>query len=334
MGARAMSMTTPARLIKVRAANGAGHRRRGAGWAVGTSGVLTARHVLQPLLEGPSGHCIAVPDPSPESEVFDCALLWEDVGADLALLSVSEEQIESWSRAIGADHLSVLGDVPPDGIDATAIGYPDASLSRGFPVPEHVVGTLLPAAASVTGRMTLDVDTSVPAREGAWEGMSGAAVRDRHEGSRLLGIVTDVALARQQRRLLVTPIPAPQSDPEFALALRIVGAPTHLESSSAPLMRRLFRDLDASGRPMRLNDIRDIGVLGPRRARTDVDLRGNAYHPYVRRAVHQRLTQKVGQRAAGRDSRALFVAGPPMSGKSRMFRRGRLGGHASSGGSR
>lgn len=47
------------RLVKVRAGG------RGAGWAIGTRGVLTARHVIAPFLNATVAYCLAVPDPRP-----------------------------------------------------------------------------------------------------------------------------------------------------------------------------------------------------------------------------------------------------------------------------
>ena len=70
----------PSHLAKVRAG------RRGSGWAVGRQGVLTARHVVAPFLDRTVNYCLAVLDPSPQGQGFDCTVVYDDAQRDLALL--------------------------------------------------------------------------------------------------------------------------------------------------------------------------------------------------------------------------------------------------------
>jgi hypothetical protein len=110
------------RLVKVRAGE------RGAGWAIGARGVLTARHVVAPFLQGRADWCLAVPDPAPGAAVFDCTVAWEDEGRDLALLAVKDEQVSDWVAAVGPGPGPVLAEPGTAGVLAEAVGYPDASV--------------------------------------------------------------------------------------------------------------------------------------------------------------------------------------------------------------
>src|SRR3954447_8079933 len=83
------------RLVKVRAG------LRGAGWALGSRGVLTARHVIAPFLEGVEEGCLAVPDPRPGAPTFACAVIWDDPERDLALLRVESSRVDAWVAAVG-----------------------------------------------------------------------------------------------------------------------------------------------------------------------------------------------------------------------------------------
>ena len=96
MGAGAGAGLVEPRLVKVRAGE------RGSGWAVGTRGVLTARHVVAPFLDKRVDRCLAVPNPAPGAAVFDCEVAWQDAGRDLALLAVDHKQVAAWALAVGA----------------------------------------------------------------------------------------------------------------------------------------------------------------------------------------------------------------------------------------
>src|SRR6266487_1650980 len=141
----------PAGLVKVRSG------RRGSGWAVGAVGVLTARHVVEPLLRGQVDHCWAVLDPSPAGPGFDCEVVFEDGERDLALLRVFDEQASAWRLRLGAER-AVLAEPGSRGLQVEVIGFPNATLDRhGTPHPEAAEAVLLPAGGAVSGRMPLDV---------------------------------------------------------------------------------------------------------------------------------------------------------------------------------
>jgi hypothetical protein len=299
------------RLVKVRAGE------RGAGWAVGDRGVLTARHVAAPFLQGEVDRCLAVPNPAPGAAVFDCTVAWEDKDRDLALLAVNDEQVSDWAVAVGPGPGPVLAEPGTAGVSAEAVGYPNASVEDNFPHPELALGWLKPAGGAVSGRMPFDVDGSVPEDALLWQGMSGAVVRDREFG-RVLGVVVEVDEDRQQRRLYVAVLPDPDVDPGFAEALRLVGARPVLEASYAPMSRRLLEWSDAAGRPPTAGVSGDLHrVFGVRTARTDIDTHGDPYFPYADRDLDSAITWALDRRVSRDETRVLLLVGEAMTGKSR-----------------
>jgi tetratricopeptide (TPR) repeat protein len=305
------------RLVKVRAGS------RGSGWAVGPSGVLTARHVVEPFLTGraPDGTkvdwCVAVPDPAPGTPGFDCAVVWQNPALDLALLQVAAGHREQWARAMAGTPGPVLAEPGTGAVPAEVVGYPDLAVDGAQAAPELALGSLQPARGAVGGRMVFDVAASVPEDSAMWQGMSGAAVRDAH--GRLLGVVVQVDKQHQQRRLYVVPLPDPALDAAFGRALTQVGAPAVLEASDAPALRGLLALLDAAGRPYPVAALPELGDLGVRRSRTDVDTRGDPYYPYVHRDIDKELRAALGRRLDGAERRMLLLTGDAMAGKSRTL---------------
>ena len=298
------------RLVKVRAG------ARGSGWAVGTCGVLTARHVIAPFLDKQADRCLAVPDPAPGSAMFECTVIWQDPRRDLALLAVDQAKAGAWTAAVGRGHGPAVAEPGTDGLPAEAVGYPDATVDDDFPHPELVLGQLKPAGGAVSGRMPFDVEGGVPDDSKLWQGMSGAAVRDRPHG-RLLGVVVDVDADRQQRRLYVATLPDPAADAGFSAALAAVGAQPVMEAANAPAVRRLLAQWDQRGRPPVVREVTGLDVFGARKARTDIDTHGDPYYPYVARRLDLDLAVALDRRASGADTRVLLLVGEAMTGKSR-----------------
>jgi tetratricopeptide (TPR) repeat protein len=298
------------RLVKVRAG------ARGSGWAVGTCGVLTARHVIAPFLDKQADKCLAVPDPAPGSAMFECTVVWQDPGRDLALLAVDQAKAGAWTAAVGRGQGPAVAEPGTVGLPAEAVGYPDATLDDDFPHPELVLGQLKPAGGAVSGRMPFDVEGTVPDDSRLWQGMSGAAVRDRPHG-RLLGVVVKVDADRQQQRLYVAPLPDPAADTGFSAALAAVGAQPVMEAANAPAVRRLLAQWDQRGRPRVVGEVTGLDVFGARKARTDIDTHGDPYYPYVARRLDRDLALALDRRASGADTRVLLLVGEAMSGKSR-----------------
>jgi trypsin-like peptidase/tetratricopeptide repeat protein len=300
------------RLVKVRAG------RRGSGWAIGTRGVLTARHVVAPVLTGEVEWCVVAVDPTPQAPVFDCEVQWDDPDRDLAVLRLCrDEQLAAWSTAVGRGRPVVLAESGSQAITAEVVGYPEAVLAQRVPQPELAPGTLLPAQGALSGRMPFDVDSTVPALWWLWKGMSGAAVRD--DDQRVLGVVVNVDPDRQQRRLYVATLPDPTVDAGFTAALAAVGAATVLEASDAPVNREFLALLDQAGRPFSVAGVPELGRFGVRRSRTDVDTHGDPYYPYVSREIDEVLREALDRRVPGTERRALVVVGDAMAGKSRTL---------------
>ena len=270
------------RLVKVRAG------RRGSGWAIGTRGVLTARHVLKRFLAGEEESCVVTADPAPGAPVFDCEVTWDDADRDLAVLRIcQDDQVAAWSAAVSRGGPVVLAEPGSRAVNGDAVGYPDAVLDQRVPQPELAPGKLLPAQGVLSGRMPFDVDASVPADWRLWEGMSGAALRDG--SGRVLGVVIEVDPDRAQRRLYVAILPDPNLDTGFADALIAVGAPPAVQADDAPANRELLVLLDPGGRPYTVAAVPDLAGFGTRRSRTDVDTHGDPYYPYIHRDVDQVL---------------------------------------------
>lgn len=61
------------------------------------------------------------------------------------------------------------------------------------------------------------------------------------------------------------------------------------------------------------------GLYGARPARTDVNTHADPYYPYIRRSVDDELARSLDRRVDGSDRRPLVLAGPAMSGTSRMI---------------
>ena len=298
------------RLVKVRAGE------LGSGWAIGARGVLTARHVLRPFLDGRVDQCLAVPGPRPGAAGFDCTVVWQDPDRDIALLAVDEAQAARWAQAVGRGADPALADPGTGGLAAAAVGYPDATVDLDFTDPELVLGWLTPAGGAAFGRMAFDVDGGVPDSPVLWHGMSGAAVRDRPDG-RLLGLVVSVDADRERRRLYVALLPDPSADASFAAALTAVGARPILEAANGPAARRLLAVRDQSGRPPAVREVAALDVFGVRKARTDIDTHGDPYYPYVGRQLDRDLAGALDRRASGTETRVLLLTGEAMSGKSR-----------------
>lgn len=300
------------RLVKVRAGS------RGAGWAVGTRGVLTARHVIVPFLEHTVSHCLAVPNPRPGAREFDCTVLWEDKSRDLALLAVNDSQVAAWGAAVGSGSGLALAEPGTTTVQVESVGYPNAAIEKGHPHPLQAPGVLLPTGGAVSGQMPLDVDTSVPMDSALWHGMSGAVVRERGANGRLLGVVVKADPDHQHRRLYARPFPDPARDTDFAAALIAVGAVPVLEAANAPAVRRLLAVWDEAGRLFQCGEATELSLFGARKARTDVDTHGDPYYPYAQRSIDNDVVTALSRRVDGSDNRMLLLVGAAMSGKSRM----------------
>lgn len=321
--------------------------RRGAGWPIGASGILTAYHNIahhtpnqaveavgdEPPEEPTSSRfLVAVSDPSRGASTYSCTVIWSHPGLDLTILQVDPPHHAAWQATLSGLVPVVFAELGIDPLPVTATGFPAATLTDTdeYPAPDQIDATLLPLGGRpVTGRVPIDLITTPPDISTQWEGMSGAAVLEYRNGAhRLVAVVTDSTLTdngtndRERRRLHATPIPDPAHDRSFAAALAQVGITNPvLEDHHALRNRAIFDLLDPAGRPYLLSAVPQdqYGQLGPRRARTDIDQNGNPYYPYIHRRADRPLHSAVNDRANGRDSRAFILVGHPMTGKSRTL---------------
>jgi hypothetical protein len=312
----------PPQLVKVRAG------RRGSGWAIGHSGVLTALHVVRPYLAHPyhpetnaSGvRCLAVTGAPAGEDLFDCAVVWQREAADLALLQIANGRRDVWWARLIDEAPTVLAVPGTDPIyDVSAIGFPDATLATDAnrPDPDQPTGTLLPSSG-IPGRVGFDVSTSVPDDHPLWQGLSGAAVRDAVSG-RLFAIIVQALPDRATRRLYASPLPDPDSDLGWAAALRQVGAEPVLEDRYAPEARQFLTCYDLAGRPWRVGQVPLLSDFGVRRARDDLAPNDQPYFPFVGRpeadSVETALNAAVTNAGA---QRIVLLVGESAVGKSRL----------------
>ena len=312
----------PSHLVKVRAG------KRGSGWAVGRSGVLTALHVVRRHLANPYHpetnakgiRCVAVTGGPAGEGLFDCAVVWRDEAADLTLLQITEADRKPWWDRLIDEELTILAATGSDPIyDVSAIGFPDATLAPGVnrPDPDQPTGTLLPSSG-VPGRVGFDVGTLTPEDHPLWQGLSGAAVREAESG-RLLAIVVQAVPDRAARTLYASPLPDPDTDPEWAEALKQVGAAPVLEDRHAPWARRFLACYDSAGRPWRVGQVPQLSDFGVRRARDDLAPNNRPYFPFVGRPEADAIEAALNAALASVGApRMILLVGESAVGKSRL----------------
>ena len=146
----------------------------GSGYRVGDRLVLTARHVIAPVL-GAGGRVLV--RPVDVTEWLPARVAWEDADAEAALIAVEDE---NW-RAPDGESVLRWGELAgSDPVPFAAVGFPWASVRPDrMRETAHVYGQLAPLGQLRQGRLDLDVTSASPtAREGGspWAGMSGAGV--------------------------------------------------------------------------------------------------------------------------------------------------------------
>ena len=200
----------------------------GSGYRLSARLVLTARHVIAPMLAGTGGRVLVRPVGVPPW--LPARVEWVDADADAALIGAEDED---WRAPTGESVLRWGELAGSDPVPCAAVGFPWASARpdrmRGT---AHVYGQLAPLGQLKQGRLDLDVASASPsARLGGspWAGMSGAGViADNH----LVGVIT-VDPARYQDRLVAVPVSRLLADPGFRARLAAHGMPTGAEPVGA-----------------------------------------------------------------------------------------------------
>ena len=165
--------------------------------------------------------------------------------------------------------------------------------------------------------MPLDVtDTSLPATQAGWGGMSGAGVVLPAGDDRLIGIVVIAEVDRQQKRLYFVPLAdALAASPGLAHRLaEVAGGTQVVEVRDAPLYRHVCEigSLGPDGLPRRVGDISGLDAYGVKPA----DVPGEpTYLNYVRRDDDEDLREVLREAISSR--RVLLVVGGSAAGKSR-----------------
>jgi TPR repeat protein len=305
--------------------------RCGSGWVVGWRGVLTARHVVDPVLTAspmagrasdndrriPRGVCLVRRvGATGFGDWVDCEVLWLHPTLDLTVLRVAPHEDQRWDppqdpspRLAGLGERSLAGET---------VGFPDAEEKpSGERDTEHAVGRLLPLGGlrGPAALVPFDVDAAVPDDAALWRGISGSAVRDEH--GRLIAVVVKVHPDRQQRRLFVVPVAHLAQDPGFVRAARDVGLNPVVEDRFAPVWRCNVdcRALTQEGVPAAAAEVAEPGVFGVHTAVAE-DIRGGPLPEYLPRQCDAELDVACDE-SVSEGRRLVLVVGDSAAGKSR-----------------
>jgi TPR repeat protein len=305
--------------------------RCGSGWVVGWRGVLTARHVVDPVLTAspraggasdtdrriPRGVCLVRRvGATGFGDWVNCEVLWLHPTLDLTVLRVAPHDDQRWDPPqVTSPRLAGLGE---QSLAGETVGFPDAEQKpSGERDTEHAVGRLLPLGGlrGPAALVPFDVDAAVPDDAALWRGISGSAVLDEH--GRLIAVVVKVHPDRQQRRLFVVPIAHVARDPGFVRAARDVGLNPVVEDRFAPVWRCNVdcRALTQEGVPAAAAEVAEPEVFGVHTAVAE-DIRGGPLPEYVPRQCDAELDLACDE-AVAEGRRLVLVVGDSAAGKSR-----------------
>ena len=195
----------------------------GTGLAVGTRGVLTARHLIADVSAGTTIWARVVRLRKQTGVWVEMTVAWQDPEWDLAVLEVDPEGSPgSWLTPRSSNAVVVaLGTGVEDGCES--VGFPDAVVqpakngkpSEAVRQSDQVQGKVLPAGQGKAPQapdhtlplswMPFDSDTRTPRDAAGWGGMSGAPVVLPWPDNRLVGTVV-AAEQDGKRRLYVVPL--------------------------------------------------------------------------------------------------------------------------------
>ncbi len=299
---------------------GRGKGRSGSGYLVTPRLVLTARHVLLPVLEadpadgGESGGPIPSPRPTctvrllPSAEAagghdYEATVEWSPEQFDVALLRIIDARWnpgalrdEWWAPVTGSKEVSVSG-----------VGFPRFQLDD----TEQLAARLRPLSGLIRRRLELIVDdpsASAGQTGSPWAGISGAAV---FAEDMLIGVVVTDPAETGHHRLRAVPVSLFADDPDFVRIVAQDGGPSALRRSL--LQRRQIGDLLESGLTAagRLPTVAEVDPYSLRITETAYGSRGYRHDPYVPRDCD------AGLRAALQRSCFVVLIGPSKAGKSR-----------------
>lgn len=321
----------PTRLAKIRVQRAS----KGTGWAIGATGVLTARQVIEPLL-APADGATPAETPGDTAEVvigaspgrsFEARVIWESTAAGLAILQVTERSRATWQALLGKTPEELLAYPRPEpitrltltGLPAKAApGSESSTIAWMLQPPEHAVGVLLPGDDR-SARAILELPRKTLPRAARRHAMLGGVVHTNDPAPMVLGIVTARPRGRSALRFETAVLPDTDHDPALRAALKTVGAHPAIVTMDGPLNVAYLRAdcLDPALRPKRAADIADPGWFGTKLAR--VDIAGtDDYFGWVSRPERHSLAVAIDRALDGNTPRFIVLRGPSAAGKSRL----------------
>ncbi|MEV6684517.1 tetratricopeptide repeat protein [Streptomyces sp. NPDC051130] len=179
----------PHRIAEVIVTSAAGGGRRGSGYRVGDTAILTAFHVVA----GAAAVQVRFDADRPGQWVATAALAWSDPGTDVAVLTFTAP---SGTAPVPPARFGRIGDDRHAVIDVHAAGFPLWKRRRGadgrqFRELHQADGTVAALSNLRTGTLEITVPAAAADPDPAvspWSGMSGAAV---WAGAFLVGVVAE-----------------------------------------------------------------------------------------------------------------------------------------------
>ncbi|MDF6020138.1 trypsin-like peptidase domain-containing protein [Streptomyces sp. JH34] len=186
---RATAGLDPHRIAEVIVTTAAGARRRGSGYRVGDTAVLTALHVVA----GASAVRVRFDADRPGQWSAAAVTVWSDDGTDVAVLAFEPPE---GTAAVGPAPFGRIGDDRHAVVTVHAAGFPLWKRRRGtdgrqFRELHQADGTVAALSNLRTGTLEITVQAAAadPDPEvSPWSGMSGAAV---WSGPRIVGVVAE-----------------------------------------------------------------------------------------------------------------------------------------------
>ncbi|MGW8780642.1 tetratricopeptide repeat protein [Streptomyces sp. NPDC055796] len=279
----------PHRIAEVIVTTAAGGGRRGSGYQVGDTAVLTAFHVVA----GASGALVRFDADRPGEWSATAELAWSDPGTDVAVLTFTAPP---GAAPVPSARFGRIGDDRHAVIDVHAAGFPLWKRRRGadgmqFRELHQADGTVAALSNLRTGTLEITVAAAAADPDPAvspWSGMSGAAVwagpylvgvvAEHHRGEGL-GRLTAVRIDHTLQRVADRPrtelaallaIPDPAALPEVGAEPHGPGAPAPSKVIGLPVAHglELFKDRaearDLIGRHLADPAIRMVTVTGRR----------------------------------------------------------------------
>ena len=273
---------------------GRGPKRRGSGYRVSTTSVLTASHVVA----GAARVRVRFNADRPGEWVAEGTVAWADADVDAAVVELPPRDRDEAVGPAGFGRVAERDAV----VTVSAMGFPrfklrhDRDGSAVYRDSAHAVGTVAVLANRRQG--TLEVTVTPPERDSdparsPWEGMSGAAL---WSGGRIIGLVAEHHPADGLGRLAAT---------------RVDG---WYERLAAERLERPRALLGLPPRPAELADVVPVPAT---------ELLQASYLAQVRDLAPERLVerepelQELVQFCAG-EERYRWLHGPPWAGKSAL----------------